>query len=205
MTLDEAVFIANRMAQVLSDSALILDKMDAQSGEPNDYRLTARHRRKEADALRMVITAATGIGIHAMQCPQCQDAALVAARTPPAAPPVPEGETPDGIARIAAERRRQISAEGWTPEHDDTHWAGDLAAAAACLAAEHTDAEWTYPYWEGSWIQALQQKHSKSDRVRQLEIAGALIAAEIDRLARSPEAAPPERPAQDETTNPKKG
>lgn len=32
MTLDEAVFIANRMAQVLSDSALILDKMDAQSG-----------------------------------------------------------------------------------------------------------------------------------------------------------------------------
>lgn len=55
MTLDEAVFIVNRMAQVLSDSAIILDKMDAQAGEPDDYRLTARERRKEAEALRIVI------------------------------------------------------------------------------------------------------------------------------------------------------
>lgn len=59
MTLDEAVFIANRMAQVLSDSALILDKMDAQSGEPDDYRLMARARRHEAEALRVVISHTT--------------------------------------------------------------------------------------------------------------------------------------------------
>jgi hypothetical protein len=59
MTLDEAVFIVNRMAQVLSDSALILDKMDAQAGEPDDYRLTARARRQEAEALRVVIAHTT--------------------------------------------------------------------------------------------------------------------------------------------------
>jgi hypothetical protein len=58
MTLDE-VFIVNRMAQVLSDSALILDKMDAQAGEPDDYRLTARARRQEAEALRVVIAHTT--------------------------------------------------------------------------------------------------------------------------------------------------
>lgn len=59
MTLDEAVFIVNRMAQVLSDSALILDKMAAQAGEPDDYRLTARARRQEAEALRVVIAQRT--------------------------------------------------------------------------------------------------------------------------------------------------
>lgn len=26
---------------------------------------------------------------------------------------------------VAAERRRQVEAEGWTPEHDDEHWAED--------------------------------------------------------------------------------
>jgi len=38
----------------------------------------------------------------------------------------------DGVALIAAERRRQIEAEGWTPEHDDEHTRGQIALAAAC-------------------------------------------------------------------------
>lgn len=39
--------------------------------------------------------------------------------------------TLDGvIAEIAAERKRQIEAEGWTPEHDDAHDKGELARAA---------------------------------------------------------------------------
>jgi len=33
---------------------------------------------------------------------------------------------------VLAERQRQVTAEGWTPEHDDSHKAGSLAAAAAC-------------------------------------------------------------------------
>lgn len=40
-----------------------------------------------------------------------------------------------GAARdVLAERRRQVSAEGWTPEHDDTHTGGEMAGAAACYA-----------------------------------------------------------------------
>lgn len=34
-----------------------------------------------------------------------------------------------GIERIAAERRRQIGEEGWTPEHDAQHVNGELAEA----------------------------------------------------------------------------
>jgi hypothetical protein len=40
-----------------------------------------------------------------------------------------------GVERIAAERKRQISAEGWTSEHDDAHEDGAMAMAAACYAA----------------------------------------------------------------------
>ena len=41
------------------------------------------------------------------------------------------------VLDVAAERRRQIEAEGWTPEHDDEHSAGQLAGAAGCYA-RHT-------------------------------------------------------------------
>jgi hypothetical protein len=40
----------------------------------------------------------------------------------------------DVLAEIAAERSRQVEQEGWTPEHDDQHHAGELAAAAGCYA-----------------------------------------------------------------------
>ena len=39
---------------------------------------------------------------------------------------------------IARERERQIAQEGWTPEHDDGHVHGELAAAASCYAMYHT-------------------------------------------------------------------
>ncbi len=41
------------------------------------------------------------------------------------------------LAEIAAERREQINAHGWTAEHDDEHGNGELAMAAACYAAPH--------------------------------------------------------------------
>ncbi|MEG2267851.1 MAG: DUF550 domain-containing protein, partial [Acinetobacter sp.] len=37
---------------------------------------------------------------------------------------------------IIAERQRQISEEGWTPEHDDEHDKGELAMAAVCYINE---------------------------------------------------------------------
>lgn len=37
-----------------------------------------------------------------------------------------------GADLIAAERQRQLEAEGWTPEHDDGHTHTELSSAAAC-------------------------------------------------------------------------
>ncbi|MFO6263101.1 hypothetical protein ACLBVP_33290, partial [Pseudomonas aeruginosa] len=46
----------------------------------------------------------------------------------------PTGQTPQVWLDVQAERRRQIEAEGWTPEHDDAHSHGEMARAAACYA-----------------------------------------------------------------------
>ena len=85
-----------------------------------------------------------------------------------------------GIELIAKERQRQIDQEGWTPAHDDEHEFDELALAAAAYAlpASHKNSEpylwpWDYKYYK-----------SPNDRVRELVKAGALIAAEIDRLNR---------------------
>lgn len=95
-------------------------------------------------------------------------------------------EADDGAGRIAAERRRQTEAEGWDAKHDDEHDDGALAIVAAALAVHHTDASVLDPHGivDGSldaW--GLIAKHRNST-VRCLEIAGALIAAEIDRELR---------------------
>ena len=100
-----------------------------------------------------------------------------------------------GIESIAAERQRQIDVEDWTPEHDDEHDDGCLAQAAACYAApiqllvdgsgvivqpiEHEEflpLGWPES-WDTDWWKPKDRRH---DLVR----AGALIAAEIDRLDR---------------------
>jgi hypothetical protein len=90
-----------------------------------------------------------------------------------------------GVAVIAAERARQISVEGWTPLHDDAHTFSELAWAATCYAAPRPvlrtkDYKARDPWpWAPEW-----DKRGKHDRIKQLAIAGALIAAEIDRLKR---------------------
>lgn len=105
-----------------------------------------------------------------------------------------------GIGLIVKERQRQIAAEGWTPKHDDEHGDGELALAAVGYAtpepqrtmrAERICPSRGKPFtvkvpqlwpWEvDSW------KPSPEDRVRELVKAGALIAAEIDRLQRETE------------------
>lgn len=84
-----------------------------------------------------------------------------------------------GVELIAAERKRQVEQEGWTPAHDDEHAHGELADAAVCYAlargSESGAAGWP---WEPSWWKP------SGDAVRDLTKAGALIAAEIDRLQR---------------------
>lgn len=88
------------------------------------------------------------------------------------------------IDDIAAERQRQIDAEGWTPEHDDEHTDGALAKAAACYAAPrmHADPRIATPIgWPGDWDFKWWRP---TDRRRDLVKAGALIVAEIERLDR---------------------
>lgn len=92
----------------------------------------------------------------------------------------------NGVDLIAAERQRQIDAEGWTPEHDDTHTHLELAKAGATYALYAGFGPWVTPYAPLTWPWELGElKLSPSrDRVRDLVKAGALIAAEIDRLQR---------------------
>lgn len=101
-----------------------------------------------------------------------------------------------GIEMIAEERQRQIEKEGWTAEHDDAHTWEELSEAAKCyitssqaaLASKNnvtyddgyrpgegkpSDWPWDSSYWKPS-----------GNPVRDLQKAGALIAAEIDRLQR---------------------
>jgi hypothetical protein len=89
-----------------------------------------------------------------------------------------------GAELIYRERQRQIDEEGWTPEHDAEHHNGALAWAAACYAAPQPisrvefrkgQVAWWEP-WPNGW------RRPDADRVHQLVKAGALIAAEIDRL-----------------------
>ena len=87
-----------------------------------------------------------------------------------------------GTQLITEERQRQISQEGWTPEHDDTHADGELAAAAVAYAEYYLTNghdETPPPMWPFS-----PECFSPSGDLRMLVKAGALIAAEIDRLQR---------------------
>lgn len=99
---------------------------------------------------------------------------------------IPDLPQPDGIALIRQERLRQIESEEWTAEHDDLHSLGEMALAAKTyiLAAQDSICgrkravypgwPWDYSWWKPS-----------DDPIRNLVKAGALIAAEIDRLQRS--------------------
>jgi hypothetical protein len=83
---------------------------------------------------------------------------------------------------FTAERNRQISVEGWTPEHDDRHDHGELAAAAACYAAGNDDLVNVATNTD-VWPQRFDYK--PKDRRRDLIRAGALILAELERMDRA--------------------
>lgn len=97
-----------------------------------------------------------------------------------------------GTELIIQERQRQIRQEGWAPEHDAQHQDSELAFAACYYAMPcmllrrcgneescpvHPDEFFTETGWDKKWA-----KRGEKSRIRQLVVAGALIAAEIDRL-----------------------
>jgi len=99
-----------------------------------------------------------------------------------------------GALKIMQERTRQMEREGFTADHDKGHAPGVMAQAAGCyigdalleaqLTAEQREkthitrglAPMGWP-WADEWW-----KPTPGDPIRQLVKAGALIAAEIDRL-----------------------
>lgn len=89
----------------------------------------------------------------------------------------------NAAADVLAERQRQITTEGWTPEHDDEHCNNEMAMAAVCYINEtgtvnrNGGKPWGWP-WDASWWKP-------NARRRNLVKAGALILAEIERIDRS--------------------
>ena len=96
-----------------------------------------------------------------------------------------------GIGLIAEERKRQIEKEGFDAKHDHEHRDNDLAIAGAIYAAPEKarlfvsngkdgDKQDYYPLlWP---FDRKSYKPTPDDRKRELVKAGALIAAEIDRI-----------------------
>lgn len=91
----------------------------------------------------------------------------------------PGKEVPQAWLDVQAERRRQITAEGWTPEHDDLYCAAELprAAAAYILNGANDEAPAIWPFSAKWW----KPRDARANYVR----AAALILAEIERLDRA--------------------
>ncbi|MFG9233249.1 hypothetical protein ACEPXW_16250 [Pseudomonas aeruginosa] len=97
------------------------------------------------------------------------------------------GQVPQAWLDVQAERRRQVTAEGWTPEHDDQHGHGQMARAAACYALAGSSApndgtaallvSLAWP-WDQQWWKPTSAR-------RDLVKACALALAEIERLDRA--------------------
>jgi hypothetical protein len=92
-----------------------------------------------------------------------------------------------GAELIAEERTRQIEEEGWIAANDDDHDHGELALAGAAYALSGIEDFALQPLraeirrlfpWSPDWLKPRNP-------IRDLTRAGALIAAEIDRLQRA--------------------
>lgn len=108
----------------------------------------------------------------------------------------------NGIDLITLERSRQKEIGGWSDEHDDKHDGGELADAAAVYAmiaaaqargAGVDDFDFESVTQELNWPWD-QRDYKPKDQMSNLVRAGALIAAEVDRLLRQEaDAAEPQR------------
>ncbi len=100
-----------------------------------------------------------------------------------------------GLQQIQAERAKQV--EKWSHHHDDEHDGGEIAFNAMMLIVEHlnqtavekaTESVEVRVGGDDVWVDqwGLMKRH-RDDRIKLLTVAGALVAAEIDRLRREEE------------------
>lgn len=87
----------------------------------------------------------------------------------------------DGALYIVRERLRQVVGEGWTPAHDASHRGSELAWAAWCYLDRAATNNYS-PDPPDMWPWAKDAWKPGPTRLRMLVKAGALIAAEIDRI-----------------------
>lgn len=100
---------------------------------------------------------------------------------------------PSGIELIKQERERQISEEGYDANHDDEHDLGELGLAAALYALPYDAQQGGQPLITQDDFINLHivletgcefYVKPEPNKLRRMVKAGALIAAEIDRLLR---------------------
>ncbi|HBP6136697.1 hypothetical protein [Pseudomonas aeruginosa] len=120
-----------------------------------------------------------GENCMAAACPECGGRYELVAEAKISTPAAQAGQMPQAWLDVQAERRRQVEAEGWTPEHDDLYCAAELprAAAAYILNGANDEAPAIWPFSAKWW----KPRDARSNYVR----AGALILAEIERLDRA--------------------
>ncbi|WP_275145326.1 ead/Ea22-like family protein [Citrobacter freundii] len=85
------------------------------------------------------------------------------------------------ILDVIAERQRQQSVEGWTPEHDGQYGKSQLLWASSCYLLNTIQPFNRIPMdwpWDSSWWKPTNPR-------RDLVKAGALILAEIERIDRA--------------------
>ncbi|WP_225007830.1 hypothetical protein [Pseudomonas aeruginosa] len=128
-----------------------------------------------------------GENCMAAACPECGGRYELVAEAKISTPAAQAGQMPQAWLDVQAERRRQITAEGWTPEHDDEHSHGQIARAAACYALAGSSApndgtaallvSLAWP-WDEQWWKPTTVR-------RDMVKACALALAEIERLDRA--------------------
>lgn len=156
---------------VLSDAELVISTYlaaQAQEKAPNSWDDLPKKLMEAArhDALTQADRVAIGRAIVRVQ----------------SAAPVAQGDALTQAARdVLAERQRQISAEGWTPANDDGHEPGSLSEAAGCYAMQAYGSKQLPALWP--W--AIAWWKPSDDPRRNLEKAGALILAEMERIDRA--------------------
>jgi hypothetical protein len=102
---------------------------------------------------------------------------------PPTRPDVGEART-QAARDVLLERERQVTAEGWTPEHDDEHDMGEMAHAAAWYSVDQMMRSALDERGLSFWPWAQDRWKPTTPR-RDLVKAGALILAEIERIDRA--------------------
>lgn len=95
-----------------------------------------------------------------------------------------------GIELIAEERKEQLEKHGYDYFNDSVYDKGLLARAACAICYDSElskPATFSAPNWAWEIREKKQSKYSKKEEyIQRLKVAGALIAAEIDKIQNTP-------------------